>query len=226
MWTPGTRAEVIVWDLDGTLVDSSPGIYGTISKTLAVLGLTIPANTDLSQFIGPPLRIGFGLIGVDPAHTATAADTYRDLYGQEGVTQFTVHDPALAALRQCSALAGIRSYVATAKTQHYAAHIVANSDLGAHLTGGRDAVIGHIPGDPHRETKTDILGHAITCFDLADHPNIVMVGDRHHDAEGAAAHGIPTIGVLWGFGDRAELTGAGCATVVSTGAELNTALGL
>lgn len=225
MWTPGTRPDIIVWDLDGTLVDSSPGIYGTIDKTLDALGITVPADIDKSQFIGPPLRVGFQLIGVDPAQAATAADTYRDLYGHEGVTQFTVHDAALDALRH-SATAGTRSYVATAKTQHYAAQIVAQSSLREHLTGGADAVIGHIPGDPHRETKTDILGHALSHFGLTGHPNIVMIGDRHHDAHGATAHGLPTIGVLWGFGDRTELTDAGCATITSTGAELNAVLGV
>jgi phosphoglycolate phosphatase len=201
----------ILFDLDGTLTDSSAGIVGCIRHALGRLGRPCPEDAALAAYIGPPLRGTFStLLGTtDPALIETALAHYRARYDETGLFENRVYDgvPEMleAAGRQADAM-----YVTTAKLQHAAARIVAHFDLARHFA----AVYGAQP-DGRFDRKAELLAHLLEAGVIRAE-RAVMVGDRGLDIVAAKAHGLRAIGALWGFGDDRELTEAGADQLCET----------
>lgn len=202
--------DAVLLDLDGTLSESGPAIVAAVSVALEHLGRDPLDEDALRAFIGPPLEVSFAsLAGLDDALVAEATRVYRDNYDLLGPPLYPGVQGALVALRA----AGLQISLATSKPEPLAIEIVTDKGL-LHLF---DAVCGAGP-DAERTTKADVVAKALQRLGHPERP--VMVGDRHHDVEGASAHGVPCIGVLWGYGDETELRDAGAIGLVRDLGEL------
>jgi phosphoglycolate phosphatase len=200
---PAPRAGALLFDLDGTLTDSKPGIVGCIRFALEQSGMACPHDDVLATFIGPPLRRTFATLlgGAEPERVERAVALYRERFAQRGVFENRVYD-GVPALLHTARRAGWTPYVATSKFQGYARQIVAHFGLGHHFSG----VYGAGPDGQH-DDKADLLAHILAIEGIAPDA-AVMVGDRATDIAAARANGIRAVGALWGYGSRAELTAA------------------
>ena len=203
----------ILFDLDGTVVDSKPGILASCSAALRSLGHR-PDGLDIDNLIGPPLEEVMaevlGRFGDD--RVAEAALAYRDHYGSAGFRETTIYPGLAAALDQLMTLQATL-YVATSKRTVFAKQILTHLGLIDLFAG----VHGSEPGGVDR--KADVIAEVLWRHELSA-DRCLMVGDRRQDAEGARAHGVPTVGVLWGYGDRDELMSAGVMHIAARPAEL------
>ncbi|OBJ47754.1 HAD-IA family hydrolase [Mycobacterium sp. 1423905.2] len=210
----------MIFDLDGTLTDSAAGIVASFRHALDQIGARVPDGDLVAHIVGPPMDDTFRSMGLgERAEDAIAA--FRAEYAARGWAVNTVFDGVASLLADLRA-AGIRLAVATSKLETTARRILAHFDLDQHF----EVVAGAAP-DGSRKSKVDVLAHALQ--QLAPLPEcVLMVGDRSHDVEGAAAHGIDTVVVGWGYGradfaDPSDLTGV---THVETVEELRRALGV
>ena len=196
----------ILLDLDGTLVDPAPGILGCCRHALEALGCPAGPEEDLRWVIGPPLRESVARLLNGRGDPEEAVRLYRVRYGETGLFEATVYPgvtDALAALRA----RGLTLLLCTSKARPFAERVVDHFGLAPYLAGVYAAEL-----DGRLDDKGDLIAHLLETEGLA--PEMAcMVGDREHDMRAAARHGIPAIGVLWGYGDAAELQGAGAAAL-------------
>ena len=190
----------ILFDLDGTLTDPFDGITRSIQYALEKMGATAPAADDLHWCIGPPLWESFEVLlnTGDRADLDRAVAFYRDRYTVTGLYENALIEgipDVLLALRD----AGLGLHVCTSKPHVYAGKIVDHFGLTPHF--------GKVYGSElsgHRSAKSELIAHILEEEGL-DAAETVMIGDRKHDLIGANANGVAGIGVLWGYGSRAEL---------------------
>ena len=214
-----TSYTCVLLDLDGTLIDSAPGITATLAWTFEQLGEPIPSPSALLKYVGPPLLQSFETIGgMSEAEAHQALAVYRERYLAHGVTNVSAYDGIAETLAAVKA-SGLPSSLATSKPESLAR--LALTHLG--LMDSIDVMTG-ASEDETRSEKKDVVALALQRLAAfgADLSNPVMVGDRFYDVEGAAANGVPTIYVDWGYGSPAEQVGA--VAVVSTPAELQSLL--
>ena len=204
--------EVVFLDLDGTITDSKPGVLTSVKYALRKMGKPIPSEAELNNFIGPPLVDSFEkYCGMNNEEANRATDIYREYYvGQDGLFDAVVYDGVEEMLKTLNA-AGKRVIVATAKPEEMAQSVLAHFKLTQYFE-----YIAGASMDETRNNKTAVIKYALEIGDITDLSQVVMVGDRHHDMEGAAANGIGSIGVLYGYGDEAELIGSGAGTLAAT----------
>lgn len=202
---------VVLLDLDGTLIDSWPGAHAALTDGFRGAGLELPDEAVLRSFIGPPIHDSVARAGVPEHLRTTFLAGYQRALAERGNLMARVFDGVRDALDALRA-AGVRLVVATAKPYAHAVPVLAHLGLDPLL----DGVFG--APDDESETKGQIIGRALAALPAG--ARVVMVGDRVHDVEGAREHGVECVGVLWGFGDRAELDGAGAHAVVGSPAEL------
>ena len=186
-------------DLDGTLVDSRPGIVASLRHAFNAIGRNDLAETDLTWMIGPPFLDSFAKIGL--ADPEPALEAYRSHYRTEGMFDAKVYEGIHAAL-ELIADTGCRLYLATAKPHVYALEITAYFGLAPLMAAEFGPEL-----DGTRNWKGDLLRHALALTG-EDPANSVMVGDRHHDIAAAADVGMPSIAVSWGYGAELEWQGA------------------
>ena len=207
-------ADPILFDLDGTLTESGPGIISSVRYALAKMGEPALDDEQLRRFIGPPLLDSFrDFCGFDPAEVTVAIAAYREYYATDGQYENSVYDgipELLTSLRE----AGRTLAVATSKAEVFAASILDHFALTEYFT----TVVGS-ELDGRRTAKADIITEALARLDRPT-TGTVMIGDRSHDVRGAVAVGVGSIGVLWGYGDDEELTAAGADALAATPAEL------
>jgi phosphoglycolate phosphatase len=209
----------ILLDLDGTLVDPAVGILGCCRHALETLGCPAAPGDDLRWVIGPPLRASFARLLGGRGDPEEAVRVYRSRYGETGLFEAVVYPgvvEALGSLRE-------REHaliVCTSKARPFAERIVEHFGLSPYLRAVYGAEL-----DGTFDDKGDLMAHLLAAEGLAPEA-ACMVGDREHDMRAAARHGIPGIGVLWGYGDAAELQGAGATALIASPVELPDACGL
>lgn len=188
--------KIVLFDLDGTLTDSSEGILNSVRYMLEKKGLPIPDGETLNSFIGPPLTDTLQeLYGLTEDEGNAAVKVYREYYGEEGIKQLSVYsgiEEVLAKLVNEYCLA-----VATSKPEFYAKQIIENTGLSKYFSGIFGADLSG-----KRSKKTDVIAYAL---DQLEGTSAVMVGDRKFDILGAKANFLRSIGVLYGFGDQQEM---------------------
>lgn len=192
----------VLFDLDGTLVDSSKTILDSVFHALETLGVDPQSGPDVRSLIGMPLfDIFVGQYGMAEDRAQLAIDHYRAYYeqlNQAGTTVFAGVRDGLAALQE----SGLQLFIATVKPTSIAEKVLSDLGLREHFAGVAGASMG-----PERRDKTSIIAHALSTFGLiAD--RTVMVGDRDQDILGARANGLPSMAVTYGFGHRDELAAA------------------
>jgi phosphoglycolate phosphatase len=212
-------AATLLFDLDGTLTDNYAGISRSILHALEKLGAQGASDVELKRCVGPPLRLSFArLLNTDDAVLIERAIAlYRERYAVEGWRENEVYpgiDAALAALD----VRGHRLLLCTSKPQVYAERIVAHFGIAQYL----DAIYGAELGG-RLDDKANLMGALLSAEQLAPE-RCVMIGDRAQDMRAAQVHHVDTLGVLWGYGSREELAGAGARALISKPAELVVAL--
>ncbi len=191
----------ILVDLDGTLTDPAAGIIAAIQHAVAAAGVEPPPADSLRWTIGPALRQSFPKLLGDGGDTEAAVTAYREHYGAGGLFDAAVYDGVFAALEALRALPA-RLLVCTAKAEHFARRVLDHFELATYFDGIYGADLAGKLDD-----KGDLIAHMI-ADDGFDPARALMIGDRGSDVRAAARHGIPTVGVLWGYGDAEELAGA------------------
>ncbi len=199
----------LFFDLDGTLIDSAVGITRCVAYALERMGHPGLPEHELRSWIGPALRVSFGRLFSDAADIERAVALYRERFEIEGWREHAVYD-GIAELVTALHDAGHRLAVVTAKNEPHARRIVAHLAFGARF----DDVIGATP-DGRLSHKTELIAEALSRLSLSPR-DCVMIGDRHLDIDGARHHGMPGVGVLWGFGSAAELNAAEPWAVAAT----------
>jgi phosphoglycolate phosphatase len=193
----------VLLDVDGTLVDSATTIIEHLGAAIAEVGFPVPDAARLRRLVGPPFETALPELGLTPEQTARAIVAYRTSYDAVAATITPVY-PGIPALLEQLREDGMRLATATSKPEELARKIVAGTGLASYfdLVGGADHVSGRVG-------KAAVVGSVLERLRLDPARDaVVLVGDRHHDVEGAAAHGVPTIGVAWGYADDGELAGA------------------
>ncbi|WP_231502661.1 HAD hydrolase-like protein [Blastococcus sp. URHD0036] len=206
----------MLFDLDGTLVDSTPGIWASVRVAAADLGLPEPNPAQLRDMVGPPLQDGFALVlGVPAGDVPRAVAAYRAHYSAGALLDVTVYDGVpelLAELREEGAVLA----VATSKPEPFAVRVLEHTGLAGCFASVHGATL-----DGAVRHKAQVVAAALAAHPEGRRP--VLVGDREHDVLGAAAHGLPCIGAGWGPAPD-ELRAAGAAAVAGTPAEVRSLL--
>lgn len=204
----------ILWDVDGTVIDASEGILRRLTATLESLGLQPPTREALAHWIGPPMLESFQTqAGLTPEAAADAVARYRTLAKGEGYETGAELYPGVLEIITALHDAGVPQATASSKPEVQVLALFDYFELDPYfavIAGGRGG----------SEDKATVIGDALTRLAAAgvDISRPVLIGDRHHDIDGAAQHGVPVIFVDWGFSWPHESEGA--AAVVDTAAEL------
>lgn len=193
--------KAVFLDLDGTLVDSRPGILASLSHAFSRIGREDLAEDDLTWMIGPPFVESFAKIGLTEPETAILA--YRDHYRAEGMFNARVYD-GVDEMLDVLLDSGHRLYLATAKPHAYAREITAHFGLAPRMAAEFGPEL-----DGTRNWKGDLLKYALELTG-EDPATSVMVGDRHHDMAAADEVGMASIAVSWGYGTKEEWSTAAC----------------
>ena len=206
----------LLFDLDGTLTDSRPGIVACIRHALERAGVASPDDQALRRWVGPPLAHSFAqLFGTpqDAACVAQAITCYRERFTAIGMYENSVYDQVhatLALLQQ----RGARLYLATSKPRVHAERILEHFGLASHFT----AVFGS-ELDGRLSDKAELIAHVLQSAAL-DARDSIMIGDREHDMLGAIRNDVYPVGVLWGYGTAEELLHAGARRTLAAPAEV------
>ncbi|WP_307857456.1 HAD-IA family hydrolase [Mycobacterium sp. SM1] len=212
------RPGLVIFDLDGTLTDSAEGILASFGHALSQVGASLPEGDLAARVVGPPMHRTLAAMGLGE-RTEAASAAYRADYSTRGWAMSKLFDgiaPLLADLRA----AGVRLAVATSKAEPTARRILAHFGLDGHFE-----VVAGAGADGARSSKAEVLAHALAQLQPLPE-RVLMVGDRAHDVEGAAAHGIDTVVVGWGYGQADFPDGGIGVRRAATVAELREALGV
>lgn len=189
---------LVIFDLDGTLVDSGANILAGLRATFTELGLPVPDDAELTHYIGPPVRQSFlARAGLDREGAEQAGRIYARLSDErfrDGVSVYPGTRAALDALARWGALLA----VATSKPETQALALLDEHDLLEPFA----AVVGYLPTG-ERETKAAIIGEVLRRTGTSP-AWTVMVGDTAHDIAGAKANGLASVWVAWGYGSPHE----------------------
>ncbi len=197
---------VLLWDMDGTLLDSSEGILGCVRRTVRELGLPPVPEDRIQEFIGPPLQHSFHhLCGLPEAEAQRATDIYRSHYAVDGIGRARVYDGLFDVLEQSAAM-GIRHAVATNKKQDAAEEVC--------RIFGLDRFIRVVRGNntEGNRKKSDMMLECLRLFDTA-RENALMIGDSPFDSRGAEEAGIDFLAAMYGFGFKSAADLAGTAHI-------------
>jgi phosphoglycolate phosphatase len=201
----------VIFDLDGTLIDSRPGILAGIRHALAQLGHDVPSNIPLDWAIGPPLEEVMARLlepfGDDRVNQAVAH--YRDHYGGVGLF-FARPYEGISRLLKGMRNAGQSLFVGTSKLALFAATVLEHFCLAEHFAG-----IYGAEADGRFSSKTDLIRQILNERGL-DPRETVVIGDRDHDVFSARANGVDVISVTYGYGTAAELLAAGANVLCKT----------
>lgn len=208
--------DIILFDLDGTLTDSAPGILNSVRYACRKLGLEMPSETTLRKFLGPPLIDSFRqLVGLSDAEADRAVSAFREYFPTKGIFENEVY-PGIPALLADMKAAGKTVLIATSKPEEFAKRIMEHFNLAQYC----DFICGATL-DETRTDKAEVIAYALKTAGITDKTGIVMVGDREHDVLGAKKNGLPCIGAVYGYGTAGELTDAGATALADTVDELH-----
>lgn len=203
--------QYILFDLDGTLTDPKLGITKSVAYALKSYGIQVDDLDSLLKFIGPPLQESFvKYYGFSEEQGAEAVEKYREYFKPYGIYENKVYDGVenmLTELVKC----GKKVILATSKPTVFANVILEYFHLDKYFTC---AVGSELDGS--RVKKGEVITEALRQAGVTDKSLAVMIGDREHDILGAKENGIDSIGILYGYGDRAEHEAAGAGMIVES----------
>ena len=207
--------EYLFFDLDGTLTDPSIGITNSVMYALERFGFEPPKREELYCFIGPPLVHSFKkYYNMSEEEGEKALKIYREYFSVKGLFENEVY-PGIREMLENLKNKGYKLVLASSKPEIYVKQILDHFDLSRyfHFIGGSDL-------DETRVEKNKVIEY---CLENINRPSVekcLMIGDRMHDVEGAKAHKMDSVGVLYGFGSKSELVEAGADHLASSPDEL------
>lgn len=202
--------EYILFDLDGTLTDPGEGITNSVAYALEKFGITENDRTRLYAFIGPPLADSFAkYYGMTAEECERAIFEYRVYFKDRGMFENAVY-PDVEQMLDTLKKMGKTICLATSKPEEFAVTILKHFGLHKYFD-----VIGGASMDGKRSAKGDVIRYTLEKGGITDLSRAVMIGDRKHDIMGAKSVGMASAGVLYGYGDEAELKKAGADYILS-----------
>ena len=204
--------KAIFFDLDGTLTDSGEGIMNCATLALEHFGLPVPSREEMRVFVGPPLDQTFIKFGIPADKTDEAIRVFRSRYTTVGKFENFPY-PGVANMLQALKDQGHRLFVATSKPEVMANEVLRHFDLDGYFEQIAGATL-----DGSRSHKADVITYLLGL--TGDVGQTLMVGDTAFDVIGAAAHGISTIGVSWGYGTVEDMEKAGAKVIAHSMEEL------
>ena len=206
--------DIILFDLDGTLTDPGVGITNSVAYALEKYHIQVEDRKQLYRFIGPPLHESFeNDYGFSEEEAKTAVEYYREYFKEKGMFENVVYECIPELLRDLKDR-GKTLVVATSKPEIFAKQILEHFGLKEYFT-----YIAGANMDGTRTKKDEVIRYALKSCGISRVAGVVMVGDREHDIMGANKVGLDSIGVLFGYGSRQELTDAG-ATYISESVDM------
>jgi len=206
-----TMYTTVLFDLDGTITDSGAGILNSVTYALKKYNIIIEDRAELNKFVGPPLQDSFiNFCGFSVEESARAVEYYREYYREKGIYENELYGGVAAMLEELSE-AGKKIILATSKPEVFAAEILRYFQIDKYFD-----FIGGATMDGVRSRKADVIAYALNQCNVTDLSSAVMVGDREQDIFGAKEIGLDSIGILYGYGDRAELQSAGATYIAET----------
>lgn len=203
--------DVVLFDLDGTLTDPGEGITNSVAYALNKFGISVDDKKELYNFIGPPLIDSFmKYYGMNYEDGLKAVEYYREYFGVTGIFENTMFK-GIPELLDSIKKSGRKISLATSKPEQYAVRILDHFGLTKYFD-----FIGAATMDESRSKKVDVITYTLDKLGVTDKSKVVMIGDRHHDIDGANQNGLDSIGVLFGYGDRVELETAGATYIAET----------
>lgn len=202
----------ILFDLDGTLTDSGEGIMKCAKLALEHYGIDVPELNTLRVFVGPPLHDSFIKFGVPPQEADEAVRIYRSRYLTVGKFENFPY-PGIPELLDTLQQQGYDLYVATSKPETTSVEILEHFDLAKYFT-----MICGAGMDKSRSSKASVIAYLLEQCGRSE--KILMVGDTSFDVIGAREHGIPAIGVSWGYGLVDDMRNAGAVSIADSTKQL------
>ena len=200
--------QYLLIDLDGTITDPGMGITNAVAYTYEKYGLSVPPRHELYRFIGPPLKDCFAqFCGFSDEESTRAVSVYREYYSVKGLYENEVYEGMEDLLKTLKAQ-GKMLMTATSKPEAFAVKILEHYGLARYFD-----FIGGATFDPSRSKKGDVIAYVLRQCGITELNNAVMIGDRKHDIIGAKENGLDSIGVLYGYGDLAEMQQAGATFI-------------
>lgn len=201
--------DTLLFDLDGTLTDSTEGILGCLVYAIERMGFEVPEDTN--KFLGPPIRQSFAeFLGMNGEQVDEAVRIFRERYSDTGLFENRVYDGITGMLERLKS-GGKRLMVATSKPQVYAVRIFERSGLAQYFE-----IVGGAELDGSRDYKDQVIEYVLAKAGITDRSSVLMIGDRRQDVLGAHKTGLKCMGILWGFGSMEELTQAGADYIART----------
>lgn len=200
--------DVFLFDLDGTLTDTGPGIRNSVAYALKQQGIDVGDMSELNRFIGPPLIDSFrNFYGMNDEQAAKAVADYRSVYNQKGIYENNIYDGMRELLKTLFEM-GKTLAVATSKPERFAGLILDDLQISQYfkLVAGADM-------EGKRNKKSAVIEYALDALNVTDRSRVLLIGDTKFDVIGARECGIDCLGVLFGYGSRQELEQEGAAYI-------------
>ena len=201
--------DTLLFDLDGTLTDSTEGIVRCLEYALERMGFDIPEDTN--KFLGPPLYRSFAeFCGMNEEQVNEAVRIFRERYSTVGLFENRVYEGVPEMLKRLRD-GGKRIMVATSKPEVYAVRIFDRFGLSQFFE-----IVGGANINGTRNDKDEVIEYVLEKAGISDRSSVLMIGDRRQDVIGAHKTGLKCMGILWGFGSIEELTEAGADFIAET----------
>lgn len=201
--------DTLLFDLDGTLTDSTEGIVRCLEYALERMGFDIPEDTN--KFLGPPLYRSFAeFCGMNEEQVNEAVRIFRERYSTVGLFENRVYEGVPEMLKRLRD-GGKRIMVATSKPEIYAVRIFDRFGLSQFFE-----IVGGANINGTRNDKDEVIEYVLEKAGISDRSSVLMIGDRRQDVIGAHKTGLKCMGILWGFGSIEELTEAGADFIAET----------
>jgi len=198
------KHDLILFDMDGTLVDSKEGIFNSIAYALDFFGVKAKNSDEWGFLLGPPIRDGFRMLGdFTDGQVEGMVTKYREYFARKGMFESSLY-PNVAEVLEHLKQNNVKMAVATSKVYDYAEKILSYFEIAQYF----EIIVG-AEMDGRRSEKPEIIAHALNNLDKNREMRTIMAGDRKYDVLGANAHSMPSIGCLWGYGSKTELEVAG-----------------
>ena len=196
--------QVLLFDFDGTLFDTGPGVMNCVVYALEHLGIRETDPQKLRKFMGPPLYDMFReLYGLDDTQGHEAVRLYRERYQPTGIWECAPY-PGIVELLKKLREAGYLPPSAMKILEHYSMDVLFDYVCGSEFDGTRSK-------------KSEVVSAVLDHFGLASNPeSALMIGDRKYDVLGAKEVGVECLGVRYGYGEPGELEAAGAIAVVDS----------
>lgn len=203
------KFDTLLFDLDGTLTDSTEGILNCLIYAIERMGFEVPEDTNI--FLGPPIRQSFAeFLGMNGDQVDEAVRIFRERYSDTGLFENRVYDGIPEMLERLKS-GGKRIMVATSKPQVYAVRIFERFGLAQYFE-----IVGGAELDGSRDYKDEVIEYVLAKAGITDRSTVLMIGDRRQDVLGAHKTDIECMGILWGYGSVEELTQAGADYIART----------